>query len=415
MNDNFEYKQEELINRQEDTFRDISNRKSGNRLSVSQMERVIPLFNKYFDVDDDIDVAKDLKKQEDRELDTQEARVSAEASIYGTQIHQLQYFQQLFSRVHNLCRDVDIEDFKATFPFRDKSYYEALETIHNMTVDKKDPIQLWNTWRLNGHDFSLPEGVQTILSPNEIKEIWEVDAVKKKDVDEFSKNVKNMEKGKLDPHRNLLMNEVMLITNMYLGDSNLQTTTMVDEVVVPIDFPDKPIVVRDYKTGRQFAKPSMTENIQIFLMMNSVLTNIAYGSHEMEWGQRDWEMVRNRLRLPSLNSKNYKNTSFGSVYDLDILMWSDMFDSRIRFEYVNPLTQESLEITAKDMGIDTKEGLENVLIYLDEVNKFYGKYKKLIKPLFKKKYVPYVLPKFDYDGFKRGNRVKNQLQQGFVW
>ncbi|MGI6443946.1 MAG: hypothetical protein ACOX06_02970 [Candidatus Dojkabacteria bacterium] len=391
----------------------------GSRLSVSQFESLIPVFDECKKFDSELEVLQYLKKKEVEELDIEEVRDNARASIRGTQIHQLQYFYQLFSRVEKLGRKITLEDFNRTFPnkdnlFKDNLYYNALYTIYNLVDNTEDPLEFWEAWRLNGHDFTLPEGITALIPPEEIKEMWERSAVTKDDIDKFSQNVWKIDREKLDPDKALLVNEAMFVTNTYLKNGNLQVPTMVDELVVPKEFPNKPIQLIDYKTGKQFKEPSDIDKLQIFLMMTSVLTNIYFKVEDIQWNQSMWEIAHDSLRLPFIPPRKYFNAiAIGKITEEDIFMESDFFRKLIFFKYVNPLTQESIEVNAKDLGIHRDEGIGDFLASLDDLNKFYTKYKKILKhKVGRSTLVQYWIPELGYDGFKKGNILKEQMQAG---
>jgi len=386
----------------------------GNRLSVSQFENLIPTFNKCTESNSELEILEYLKKKEVKEPNVERTRKNAKASIRGTQLHQLQYFHQLFSRVEQLGRGVGLDDFSKTFPNMGDRYYQTLQTIHGLVDNTEDPIEYWDAWRLNGHDFTLPEGVTTIISPEEIKEMWEESAVTKEDVDNFSQNKGKIEDEKLNPNNSLLVNETKFVTNMNLESGNLQVPTIVDELVIPREFPYKPIQLIDYKTGKQFREPGKIDRLQIFLMMTSVLTNVFFRIEDIQWGKGMWEIAHDRLQLPFIPPRKYFNDiAVGKISKEDILRESDFFRSMISFKYINPLTQESIEVSANDIGVDTNEGVSNFLVYLDELNKFNTKYKKVLIERFKKgKSLPYRRPEFGYDGFKKGNILKEQMQVG---
>ena len=97
----------------------------GNRLSVSQFENLIPTFNKCTESNSELEILEYLKKKEVKEPNVERTRKNAKASIRGTQLHQLQYFHQLFSRVEQLGRGVGLDDFSKTFPNMGDRYYQT--------------------------------------------------------------------------------------------------------------------------------------------------------------------------------------------------------------------------------------------------------------------------------------------------
>lgn len=392
----------------------------GNRLSVSDMERVVPLFEAFREL---IDGGSDeytalqvleLIGKEKKDLTVSEARDSARASFCGIQLHNLQYFTSLFLRVSNLNRSVEKDDIYRTFGFQKKEYRDALLRI--VEIAKEDdnitPRGLWDTWRMNGHDFTISKGVSTLLPPTETQILWE-SGLKERDIKEFFDNAGKIDRERLDPHRTLLMNEVMCITNYSFSESAMQVPLFYDEIVIPRDYPNSPISIIDYKTGKEFKTPGKVEKVQMFLMMGSVLANIVDKIGSAQWpGQSDWDLVHNHYSLPQITEKHLRGFPVGSLSSGDFLFAREYLNKNIEFKYINPLTQESTMFKGKDIGIDTEEGMATMIGYLNDLNLFYFKYKEILASILKKKrrYKPYISPRFSYDGFDRGNKGGGDYQ-----
>lgn len=418
MVDGLEYKQKGL-------WSDIENEKSsedreclqiGNRLSVSQIEKIIPLFNQSMEYSNEYDILQILKINNQGTWSEKEAERSAHFSIYGTQLHYLQYFYQLFSRVEGLGREIDMSDFKKTFMFRDRDYLNGLGRIIDIAREEGnlDFLGYWNSWRMNGHEFSIPNNVVSVLSPTKIRDIWEGYTVNMMDIDKFFKSVDKIDSDKLDHEKSLVINEAMFITNFYIGGSNLQVPTAIDELVIPKNFPDTAMTLIDYKTGKQFKDVHNIEKIQIFLMISAVLLAMVDKIEKIQWVDGQWEIAHAKHSLPFITKSSLRNISINNVCEEDLLAIHRNFKNSIKFKYVNPLTQESIEVTSKDIGIDSEEGIEDIMGYLGGMNNFYSKYKEIIKPKLRSKYVPYILPKFSYKDFNKGNVVKNVIQPKLV-
>ena len=398
---------------------DTEEQKQGNRLSISAMEKVIPIYDIFNELineeNDEYNALRFLVKihKEKKEEDISEVVRNAKASIRGTQLHNLQYFHSLFSRVTRLGRDVEREDILKTFPYQKKGYNNGLYRVLEIAREENDLdiLGYWNTWRMNGHDFSIPHNSSTLINPYEMLELWE-SGVAEKDIDEFFRNVKKIDEEELNPHNSLRINEVMCITNFSFEQSTLQVPSFLDEITIPRNFPDSPIIIVDYKTGKEFRKPSKIEKIQIFLMMNSVLANIVDVANSIQWpGQKDWDIAHDGFPLPSVTKKSLIGFPIGFLHASEIFCMRDYLKENIQFRYVNPLTQKYIVIEPNDIGIDSEEGIIDMLEYLEKLNTFYAKNKIILSPILRKgKFTPYILPKFPYDGFDKGNIAGESFQ-----
>ncbi|OGC37480.1 hypothetical protein A2436_01115 [candidate division WS6 bacterium RIFOXYC1_FULL_33_9] len=380
----------------------------GARVSPSQIEKLSYLYELHNRIPNDIDFVHELTKIEP--IEKEKALESARYSIYGTQMHQLQYFTQLFNRTEQLNRLPSKNDFLYTFPFRNSEYYKGLQHILDITDTHSNNISqsYWNEWRMNGQDFTPKRHKNYIINPSTIRDMWELGVIPLEDMDTFNMNKEKIDKEKLNPHNTMLLNETFSILNIFFNDCHLQVPTLIDEICIPNDFPNSPIRIIDYKTGSQFKEPEYKERIQMFLMMTSILVNMMDRVGSVQFKQSQWDITHNTHDLPFFTKRKLKDNLIGSVYFDQILDISDVFNKYFKFSYVNPLTQESIDININDIGIDIKD----MLMYLNGITSFYIKYRNILKPKIDSNRSPYTLPSFPIKDFDKCNGFSNDIQLG---
>lgn len=396
----------------DDTVEEV--KEKGNRISVSKLESLVPLYDAYLEKPNGgklFEVGRSLmvgKEQDDYQL-----LKNAESAIYGTQIHQLQYITQLFDRCEALWKEPGKEDFSYTFGFKSLEYYKSLERISKLTPKREGFTKaenFWLTWRLNGHDFSPKSNNYKRISPSRVKSIWENEELAMRILNDFRKGRENMKLEDINPERVMLMNEGMLITNIDFQSRSMQLISTPDEIRVPKDFPTNPVHIIDYKTGYQFKKPGRVEKLQIFLMKVGVLANILSKQKSITFSQSVWELAHNTYRLPNIQERDLLNKSIEFLHESDLRAASGDLDSYIKFSYVNPATQRSIDVTDQDLGIVGENNSDKMIDYIKGLNEFYGKQRKLLNPLLKRRSSEYSLPTFPYEGFEKSGEG-NKLEQ----
>lgn len=379
--------------------------KEGSRVSVSQLEKLIPLYGECLNCRSEIEVRKTISSFGREEgVSAGEVYSSAVFSVYGTQLHQLQYFTQLFERTKVLGRKPNEQDFKHTFLYKEEDYYNTLVEIAKLAGENEDLFdaeRYWLAWRRNGHNFTIPERKYCVIEPEIIRLLWEDEARGLKMVKKFRKNIGKIDREKLDPYSMLLMNEVMFVTNISFENSNLQMTTMLDEVTIPKDFPKKPVRIIDYKTGREFGELTNVSQMQIFIMKLGVYANIFNKLSSLRFGPDSWDLAHSTAKLPFVSKRSLKTPSIGSLTEEGLMEGIAMMDELIQFSYVNPVSQE-----VADMHIDVMACFD----FLRELNSFYAKYKKEIRPVISKKNAKFYLPQFPVKNFRQGNVLEKKLQ-----
>lgn len=363
----------------------------GCRINPSQFETISEIFNRCQDEQREPSY-KDIGMSED--IDEEKIYRNIRWAIYGVYFHNLQYSTQIFERAKVLKRLPIEQDFKHTFPQRDPQYYKALVKILEMSdIDVNQPAvvqgeQFWNTWRLNGYDFTPKKHNNYIISPSEVKQMWEEDSIALRDTNDFKRNFSS-NGTELNPYNTVLLNEVLLLTNIYFNDGNIQVPTFLDEVRIHSNFPNTPLEIIDYKTGKQFKQPGPKQRVQIFLMMTAALP-LLDRANKVRWDNIEWQS------FPYFKG-NKKFISTIPFYDL--IDKSDIYSKLISFKYVNPLTQQSIPITTKDLAIDTQQGIKNMLLYINKLGSFYKEYKDILRHITNSNKAPFTLPFFPIKNF----------------
>jgi len=381
----------------------------GCRVSPSQFETLSHLYENLREADE-ITLLREISRTE--EVESKKAIENAHWSIYGTQMHNLIYFTQLFKRSETLNRYPTYNDFKVTFPYRDKEFYFALLKISDLTdLESDNPSQsYWNEWRMNGQDFTPQNHSNYVIHPFDIKSMWENDTIPLEDIDKFNANVSNIPKEKLDPDKTLVINEVLSITNILFNDSNLQVPTVIDEICIPKDFPKSPIQIIDYKTGKQFKEPEYKERVQIFLMMTAVLVNILDRAHSIGFNRNQWNITHDTRDFPFFTKKSLRSNLIGNVYFDQLIDCAQQYQESMRFSYINPLTQESIDVDMKYIYLETEDEIKDMLMYLNRVNNFYIKHKEVIKKKLESTKNIYTLPVFPIKNFDKENFKQKDIQ-----
>lgn len=380
---------------------------TGSKVNPSQIEILSQIYKQYSESESELQFLSSLKKQEKEENILE----NAQWSIYGTQMHSLQYFSLLNHRAKYYDRYPTYDDFRHTFLQRQPEYYSSLDKITQLTDTYSDPLiysqNFWNEWRMNGQNFTPENHKNYILSPTRVKQIWENGVIPVEHIYEFKKNFLNIYKEKLNPEKTFLINETFLILNMYFNNSSLLIPTLIDEICIPKDFPKSPIKVVDYKTGKQFKQPEYKERIQIYLMVSSVIANIAERVDSIKFNFTDWEVMHSNtpFQFPHFEGKKGIKKFVSSIYCEHMSTLFNEYIDRIQFSYINPLTQESIDIDLKEIV-----KVENINIYLSNISDFYLKYKKVLKHKLDSSNSPYTLPTFPLKNFEKSNGFSKGVQ-----
>jgi len=366
---------------------------TGNRLSPSKLEKLSLIHEMYEESDSELSFLSEMVKPE-KQPSKEEILKNAKWSIYGTQVHNLMYFAQIFERAKALDRKPKEEDIRNTFVYRDRQFYRTMRELLLLTdYDSLNPSQsFWNEWRMKGQDFNPEDNSTYIIKPDEIQKIWENSPVPLEDIHQLYESMKKEDERKFNPHETLLINEVTTITNIYFSDSNLQVPSVIDEIVIPKNFPQQPIHIIDYKTGKQFKEPGVVEKKQAFLMITAVYANILSKAGSAKFGPSDWEVGHNIYEFPAFKKRSLRVLPVGSIYSEDLIQDIDPINNCITFSYVDPLTQRRIDFTPKDTGTETQKEMAESLYYLNSLNNFYSKYKEVLGPRLRSNDSFYHLP-----------------------
>ena len=371
---------------------------TGNRLSPSKLEKLSLIHEMYEESDDELSFLSEIIKPE-KQPSKEEILKNAKWSIYGTQVHNLMYFAQIFERAKVLDRKPKEEDIRNTFVYRDRQFYRTMRELLLLTdYDSSNPSQsFWNEWRMKGQDFNPEDNSTYIIKPDEVQKIWEDSPVPLEDIHQLYESMKKEDERKFNPHETLLINEVTTITNIYFSDSNLQVPSVIDEIVIPKNFPKEPIHIVDYKTGKQFKEPGVVEKKQAFLMITAVYANILSKAGSAKFGPSDWEVGHNIYEFPAFKKRSLRVLPVGSIYAEDLIKDIETINNCITFSYVDPLTQRHIDFTTKESGTETQEEMAETLYYLNSLNNFYSKYKEVLGARLKSNDSLYHLPTLSKD------------------
>lgn len=390
---------------------------NGSRLNLSQIETLSELHKQYKDSDSEKEFLQDVQEYKEDENILE----GAKWSIYGTQMHSLQYFTLLFHRAAYYNRVPNIDDFRSTFLQKKIEYSNSLLKVLNLSESSSNSDILdssqnyWNEWRMNGQDFTPSKHKNYAISPSKIRNLWESGVIPLKDISLFKKNFSKTSPEKLNPEKTYILNETPLILNIYFHDSNLLIPTLIDEICIPRDFPNTPIKIVDYKTGNQFKQPGFKEKIQIFLMLNSVLLNLKDRVKDIKFAPELWEIAHEKhdLTFPHFQGKNANKKFIESIYSTQLASVLEEYNNYVEFSYVNPLTQESIDIDLDTLGIRSKRDIEEIILYLNSISTFYLKYKDILKHKIDSSKSPYTLPTFPIKNFTKENGYSKGVQLPF--
>jgi len=371
---------------------------TGNRLSPSKLEKLSIIHEIYEKSDNELSFLLEMIKTE-KQPSKEEILKNAKWSIYGTQVHNLIYFAQIFERAKALDRKPKETDIRNTFVYRDEPFYKTMAQLLSLTdYNSSNPsLSFWNEWRMKGQDFNSKDNFSYVIKPKVIQEIWENSPVPLKDIHQLYENIKEQDEKKFNPHETLLINEVTTITNIYFPDSSLQVPSVIDEIQIPKNFPKEPIHIVDYKTGKQFKEPGIAEKRQAFLMIIAVYTNIFNKAGGITFGTNDWELAHNTYEFPTFKKRSLRILPIGSVYTGDLIKDIDTINNCITFSYVDPITQRYIDLKPKNLGIQTKNEITDTLYYLNSLNDFYSQHKKILRSKIKSRNSFYHLPTLSKD------------------
>lgn len=142
---------------------------TGNRLSPSQLEKLSIIHEIYEKSDNELSFLSEMIKTE-KQPSKEEILKNAKWSIYGTQVHNLIYFAQIFKRAEILKRKPKETDIRSTFVYRDEPFYKTMAQLLSLT-DYNSPnpsLSFWNEWRMKGQNFIPKKDSSYIIKSNEI-------------------------------------------------------------------------------------------------------------------------------------------------------------------------------------------------------------------------------------------------------
>lgn len=374
------------------------------RLNPSNIENL----SKYYQLYKESNCEQDFLNSLNYETPKSEKYIekNAKSAIYGTLIHQLQYFSEIFFRAKHFNRLPNYEDFRTTFPNREDSYYDAmLKIMEYSTQDgiSDNPLDnaqnFWNTWRLNGQVFTRKGHNNYVLTPQKIKDMWEDSVIPLEDIQEFRKNFLLSQRDRLDPTNTLIMNELMTVLKINFNGCAIQIPTYIDEIAIPKDRNDGKILeVVDYKTGKQLKEPRLAEKIQILQMLTNIWVNVTDQIKDINYENTVWNLVHDIEddKFPYFNSKGLVNDMhvFRNIYFEDILDMRESICKHTKFKYVNPVSNEEIDINLEDVGLNNRKSLRDLLMYMNKITLFYIKYKDTLSHKIKNRRAPFVLPTF---------------------
>lgn len=314
---------------------------------------------------------------------------NAESSIQGTHLHTYSYFTLLFLRAETLGRKPTIQDYMATFPFQKPLHYKAIDFILSQS---ESSLEMFNNYITTGQQYYYGNPQNLVISPQKIKELWEK-GISKESMQMINSNLSKIGNEKTDPRETIVFNESPFINYILFKNFNLLVPTFIDEITIFLNQRngEKMIRLLDYKTGKQFNKPTLEQYTQILLMTTSVFSMLYDRIHLTKIEPN---------KFPKIKSKRtQKNSFFGTISVKDILDIRNLVPEVIDFSYVNPLTQQSIKVDIEFMFSGETKFLENILGNLARVTEFYISKKKELSPYFDKNMSPYYLPKFPREDF----------------
>ncbi|MDD4381829.1 MAG: hypothetical protein PHE21_00580 [Candidatus Dojkabacteria bacterium] len=383
----------------------VENQLPGSRLSISKIEKLIDLNDMYQNSSSEYDFEKQI--QDIEPMDKEKALKSAKWSIYGTLIHNYQYFDQIFTRASQLNHYPNFDDFLITFPFKGEAYSQALYKITEYTKsysDKEDITQnFWNDWRMNGQDYTNKKQKEYIVRPQEIKDMWEGSPIPFEDLYKLKCTLSNNKDAeKLNPLKSALINESLHILNIQFPTNKLQLIAIADEINIPQDFPYKKLEIIDYKTGKQFKQPDFKDKLSAFLITISVYITMIDKIKNINYELSDWDLYHDGgpYKQLGLRKESFKkHGAMASLYYDEIVTHLNDIRNNVSFSYVNPINNSKIELKPDDIFLNESD-LFKILSFIEQLNNFNIKYKNILKKRIDSKYSPYTLPSFPNKKFE---------------
>ncbi len=383
---------------------ELNNQLPGSRLSISKIEKLIDLNEIYQNASSEYEFEKQVQNIEP--MDREKALKSAKWSIYGTLIHNYQYFDQIFTRASNLNRYPIFDDFLITFPFKGEEYSKALYKISEYTKSysgKEDTTQnFWNDWRMNGQDYTNKKQKEYIVRPQEIKDMWEGSPISFEDLYKLKCTLSsNKDAEKLNPLKSALINESLHILNIQFPTNKLQLIAIADEINIPQDFPYKRLEIIDYKTGKQFKQPDFKDKLSAFLITVSVYITMVDKVKNINYELNDWDIYHDKEPYKQIGLRKEglkKHGAMASLYYEELLIRLNDIRNSISFSYINPINNSKIEVKPDDMFLNEND-LPKILLFIEQLNNFNIKYKNIVKKKIDGKYSPYTLPSFPNKNF----------------
>jgi hypothetical protein len=406
----------------------------GANLSPTNIVKIIPLYESYGHLSPISQKESILKyKQKEEEKTKEEILLNAKYAIYGTLIHNLEYFTEIFQQ----RSEITLDYLETVFPRqkikknkekenKDDNYYYSLLKIQELANQEygysEDPfdnaLNFWNTWRLNGQDFK-PKGKDgALLNALDIKNIWEDDVVPIGHIEIFRDNFK--EKYQNTNSQNIY--ERMFGRNINFNQANLKTTCFVDKLSIPANYPDNPIKIIDFKTGKQFKYPTKAEKLQIFLITVCAYSNLIDHIDKKVSSKKIWDIVHdtpnsNYLRILNNDLLSNKKSMYTPLWYEDIAQFYDNLSQKTIFSYINPLTQDEIKIDLKkDLGLNNYGNIITLLKYIEKINEFYILNKKELETIVNTKNPAFLLPKFPIKDFYKDDYKTKEIavQKNFL-
>ncbi len=382
----------------------------GARINPSKIEKLSEIFSQFSETGN----LNNILNEESQDRNSIER--NAKSAVYGTLVHNLKYFTDIFKKTSYLERIPCERDFRAVFINKKDEYYDALQRIMDITIDEgltNNPLlnayRFWDTWRRNGQDFIPKKHKNFLISPDKIQYLWENHTIPREDIDLFISN----HNEEIDKDIPFTANETFLLLNVYFPTCNLQIPTYIDKIEIDKDS-NKPIKIVDYKTGKQFKEPEFREKVQIFLMTLAVFTTLIDRTGDIDYSVSDWDIMhsKNNIPLPRFkeNSKIFKTGFLGSIHSEDIIEIGNLIKNNINFSYINPITKEEIEIDLNNVFFKNTAETENILNYLNRLTDFYIQNKNILKAKLSSRNAPYTLPVFPKEGFLKDSYAQSSVQ-----
>jgi hypothetical protein len=366
----------------------------GSRLSISAIEKQIPIYEKYKETGE-IGI-EEINKDSQEDLEH-----LAKISFTGTQLHNLTYFQNLSRRCERLGRIPTYDDLRDTFPTTE---IEKSKAIAQLYTELENPIEVWKEWIKNS-EIPKDKNAGMILDPETTKGIWD-SGIYNPDI---NKIVKNIEEPNLEQ---VEMHEVLTVLNLNLK-RNLQIPSYVDTLILePKNSKKKKLTIVDYKTGnKDLSKITFLDKVQALLMSVSVF--YSFVDKKINYKFSDWDVTHpiKDIDLPHLEKRAVLEAhKFNkSTTDYELLFHLKKIEDDVKFILKNPLTNKSVEVLYAPIA---KTALE----YLNDLSEFYAKNKNKLK---KSKIDTFTTPQFipekvlDYENYITHSQY-NGIQRAFV-